>query len=133
MEEDKKAAKTAYEEAMSQQAIAKILTEDVEPPALLWNNAADNDDASDSIVPPHPLLKDQNYNAKDMLMSVKSFFEGDVYCIVGVTEPLLEMKIEFVQAVNLDLSELNTLEFLFGYHVIQDDDAAEKVCYTSLL
>ena len=78
-------------------------------------------------------LKDQNYNAKDMLMSVKSFFEGDVYCIVGVTEPLLEMKIEFVQAVNLDLSELNTLEFLFGYHVIQDDDAAEKVCYTSLL
>ncbi|KAK6007505.1 hypothetical protein QM012_004319 [Aureobasidium pullulans] len=126
MEEDAKAAEKANEEVMNQQAINKILTEDVEPPALLRSDDTYNDPPG-SIVPPHPLLKDQNYNAKDMLISIRSSFGGDVYQIVGMNEPLLEMKLKFVQAVNLDLSELNTLGFLCGYHVIQDDDTVEKL------
>lgn len=125
MEEDEKAAKRAYEEKLSQEAIRKVLTEDVEPPALISN---DDNDVPDPIVPPHPLLTDQNYNATDMLISIRSSFAGDVFHIVGVTEPLLEMKRKFVQAVNLSPSELGTLEFLCGYHVIQDDDTVEKVC-----
>lgn len=127
MEEDEKAAKAALEEALSQQAIQKMLTEDIEPPVLVSNNAASGDDAPDLIEVPHPLLNDQNYNATDMLISIRSSFGGDVYHIVGMTEPLLEMKKKFVQAVNLNPSELGTLEFLCGYHVIQDDDTVEKV------
>lgn len=125
MEEDEKAAKKAFEETMNQEAIRKVLTEDTEAPALVSN---DEDDAPDPIVPPHPLLTDQNYNATEMLISIRSSFGGDVYHIVGTTEPLLEMKMKFVQAVNLNPSQLGTLEFLCGYHVIQDDDTVEKVC-----
>ncbi|KAH0370737.1 hypothetical protein KCU65_g2309, partial [Aureobasidium melanogenum] len=122
MEEDEKAAKQAYEEQLSQEAIRKALEEDVEPPALI-----SNDDAPDPIVPPHPLLTDQNYNATEMLISIRSSLAGDVFHIVGVTEPLGKMKIKFVQAVNLSPSELSELEFLCGYHVIQDDDTVEKL------
>ncbi|KAG9577114.1 hypothetical protein KCU77_g6643, partial [Aureobasidium melanogenum] len=125
MEEDEKAAKKAFEETMNQEAIRKVLTEDTEPPALVSN---DDDDAPDPIVPPHPLLTDQNYNATEMLISIRSSFGGDVYHIVGMTKPLLEMKMKFVQAVNLSPSQLGTLEFLCGYHVIQDDDTVEKLC-----
>ncbi|KAH0008499.1 hypothetical protein KCU78_g11211, partial [Aureobasidium melanogenum] len=125
MEEDEKAAKKAFEETMNQEAIKKVLTEDTEAPALVSN---DDDDAPDPIVPPHPLLTDQNYNATEMLISIRSSFGGDVYHIVGTTEPLLEMKMKFVQAVNLNPSQLGTLEFLCGYHVIQDDDTVEKLC-----
>lgn len=127
MEEDEKAAMMALEEALSQQAIQKMLTEDIGPPVLMSNNPAYRDDTPDLIEIPHPLLNDQNYNATDMLISIRSSFGGDVYHIVGLTEPLLEMKKKFVQAVNLDPSELGTLEFLCGYHVIQDDDTVEKV------
>lgn len=124
MEEDEKAAKQAYEEKLSQEAIGKVLEEDVEPPALISND----NDVPDPIVPPHALLTDQNYNAKEMLISIRSSFAGDVFHIVGVTEPLGKMKMKFVQAVNMRPSELGTLEFLCGYHVIQDDDTVEKVC-----
>ncbi|KAG9593170.1 hypothetical protein KCU77_g6654, partial [Aureobasidium melanogenum] len=124
MEEDEKAAKRAFEESQNQEAIRQVLTEDTELPALVSN---DNDDAPDPIVPPHPFLTDQNYNATEMLISIRSSFGGDVYHIVGVTEPLLKMKMKFIQAFNLNPSQLGTLEFLCGYHVIQDDDTAEKL------
>lgn len=125
--------KAAEEEAKNQKAIQRILSEDVEPPALISNDNTYNDDLPDLIEPPHPLLSDQNYNATDMLISVRSDFGGDVYHVVGMTEPLGKMKLKFFEAVNLDPSEYHTVEFVCGYHVIQDDDTVEKVCCSPYL
>lgn len=84
---------------------------------------------SDVGVVNHPLLRDQNDNATEMLISIRSSFGGDVFHIINLTEPLLEMKLKFLQDFDLPLEELHELEFLCGYHVIKDDDTVKKVRY----
>jgi len=108
------------------EAIRKVLEEDKEKEASKMASIRKNN-PPDLIVVPHPLLKDQNDNATEMLMSIRSSFGGDVFHIIGLTEPLLEMKLKFLQDFDLPLEELHELEFLCGYYVIQDDDTVQKV------
>ena len=116
------------------EAIRKVLEQDkaeeARKKALKSSAPVDPNDMPDLIEPHHPLLKAQNYNATDMLISIRSSYGGDVFHVIGMTEPLLEMKLKFIQAVDLPLEALHSLEFLCGYHVIKDDDTAEKVCYS---
>jgi hypothetical protein len=115
-EEQLEAIRKALEDDANAEAIKQALTGI--PPLVL--------DVPDPIT--HPLLKAQNHNATDMLITVRSSFGGDVHHVVSMTEPLLGMKMNFVEAVKLPLERLPSLEFFYGYHVIKDDDTAEKVC-----
>lgn len=108
------------------EAIRKVLEEDKEKEASKKASIRKNN-PPDLIVVPHPLLKDHNDNATEMLMSIRSSFGGDVFHIIGLNEPLLEMKLKFLQDFDLSLKELHELEFLCGYYVIQDDDTVQKV------
>jgi hypothetical protein len=114
-EEQLEAIRKALEDDANAEAIKQALTRI--PPLVL--------DVPDPIT--HPLLKAQNHNATDMLITVRSSFGGDVHHVVSMTEPLLGMKMNFVEAVKLPLARLPSLEFFYGYHVIKDDDTAEKV------
>jgi hypothetical protein len=115
-EEQLEAISKALEDDANAEAIKQALTGI--PPLVL--------DVPDLIT--HPLLKAQNHNATDMLITVRSSFGGDVHHVVALTEPLLSMKMNFVEAVKLPVEQLSSLEFFYGYHVIKDDDTAEKVC-----
>ncbi|KAH0294047.1 hypothetical protein M436DRAFT_81899 [Aureobasidium namibiae CBS 147.97] len=108
------------------EAIRKVLEEDKAKEASKMASIRKNN-PPDLIVVPHPLLKDQNDNATEMLMSIRSSFGGDVFHIIGLNEPLLEMKLKFLQDFDLPLEELHELEFLCGYYVIQDDDTVQKL------
>jgi len=114
------------------EAIRKVLEEDKNKAAIeraLRGEPNPTDDQTDLLELSYPLIRDQNHNATEMLVRVRSSFGGDVFHIIGMKEPLLEVKLNFMQAVKLPLEELPLLEFLCGYHVIKDDDTAEKVCY----
>jgi hypothetical protein len=116
-EEQLEAIRKTLEEDENKEAIERALREEPNPTAL-----------PKLVEPPHPLLRDQNYNAKEMLISIRSSYRGDVMHVIGLTEPLFELKLKFIQELNLPLEELQSLEFWCGHHVIKDDDTAEKVC-----
>jgi hypothetical protein len=116
-EEQLQAIKKTLEDDENKEAIERALREEPNPTAL-----------PKLIEPPHPLLRDQNNNAKEMLISIRSSYRGDVMHVIGLTEPLFELKLKFIQELNLPLEELRSLEFWCGYYVIKDDDTAEKVC-----
>jgi hypothetical protein len=120
-EEQLEAISKALEDDANAEAIKQALTGI--PPLVL--------DVPDLIT--HPLLKAQNHNATDMLITVRSSFGGDVHHVVSMTEPLLSMKMNFVEAVKLPVEQLSSLEFFYGYHVIKDDDTAEKVCLSHVV
>ncbi|CAD0109218.1 unnamed protein product [Aureobasidium uvarum] len=126
MEEDeqKEAEKEALEEA-NREAIQKALTEAL-PPALVDNSTGLED--FEPIEPPHPLLSEQVNNATELVLRLRSFLGGEeLMLVVGYIEPLFEMKLKFIQAVNLEVTELENLAFLFGEYYIQDEDTAYKL------
>lgn len=110
------------------EAIRKALEDD--EAKMASKKAAMRNDDPDLIVVPHPLLIDQNENAKEVAISVRSSFGGDVFHVIGLTEPLVEMKLKFIQLHDLPLEALDELEFLCGYYVIKDDDTVKKVRYS---
>lgn len=112
------------------EAIRQVLEEDKNKAAIerALRGATDPTDLTDLELS-YPLIKDQNHNATEMLIQVRSSFGGDVFYVIGMKEPLLEIKLKFIKAHDLPQEALHELEFLCGYHAIKDDDTAEKVCY----
>jgi hypothetical protein len=121
-EEQLEAIRKAPENDENEVAIRKALERGPAPPVQR------DDDMPDLIAPPHPLLKAQNDYATEMLVRVRSSFGGDVHHVVGLDEPLIGMKLNFLDVVKLPAGDLDSLEFLYGYHVIKDDDTAKKAC-----
>jgi hypothetical protein len=121
-EEQLEAIRKALENDENEVAIRNALERGPEPPVQR------DDDMPDLIAPPHPLLKAQNDYATEMLVRVRSSFGGDVHHVVGLDDPLIGMKLNFLDVVKLPAGDLDSLEFLYGYHVIKDDDTAKKVC-----
>ncbi|KAI4844221.1 hypothetical protein E4T44_06316 [Aureobasidium sp. EXF-8845] len=120
-EEQLEAIRKALEIDENEVAIRKALERGPEPPVQR------DDDMPDLIAPPHPLLKAQNDYATEMLVRVRSSFGGDVHHVVGLDEPLIGMKLNFLDVVKLPAGDLDSLEFLYGYHVIKDNDTAKKL------
>jgi hypothetical protein len=120
-EEQLEAIRKVMENDENEVAIRKALERGPEPPVQ-------SDDVPDLIAPPHPLLKAQNDHATEMLVRVRSSFGGDLHHVVGLEEPLIGMKLNFLDVVKSPAEDLDSLEFLYGYHVIKDDDTAKKVC-----
>ncbi|CAD0088863.1 unnamed protein product [Aureobasidium vineae] len=124
-DEEKEAEKEALEEA-NREAIQKALTDGL-PPALVDNSTGI--EVYEPIEPPQPLLSEQVNNATELILRLRSFLGGEeLMLVVGYIEPPFEMKLKFIQAVNLDVAELESLAFLFGDYYIQDEDTAYKVC-----
>ncbi|KAI4844175.1 hypothetical protein E4T44_06342 [Aureobasidium sp. EXF-8845] len=119
-EEQLEAIRKALENDENEVAIRKALERGPEPPVQ-------RNDVPDLIAPPHPLLKAQNDYATEMLVRVRSSFVGDIHHVVGLDEPLIGMKLNFLDVVKLPVGDLDSLEFLYGYHVIKDDDTAKKL------
>jgi hypothetical protein len=121
-EEQLEAIRKVLENDENEVAIRKALERGPESPVQR------DDDMPDLIAPPHPLLKAQNDHATEILVRVRSSFGGDVHHVVGLDEPLIGMKLNFLDVVKLPAGDLDSLEFLYGYHVIKDDDTPKKVC-----
>jgi hypothetical protein len=119
-EEQLEAIRKVLENDENEVAIRKALERGPELPIQ-------SDDVPDLIAPPHPLLKAQNDYATEMLVRVRSSFGGDVHHVVSLDEPLISMKLNFLDVVKLPAGDLDSLEFLYGYHIIKDDDTAKKV------